>query len=187
MLEKIAGSIATNLNSRGNETPDPLLADEARKARQPILHHLMSLAHEIQVLNFLKIKLYSLVDICENLYAFELAPHPNAGIVLEMIMATIHPLYSIIPPAFILPALFRRRKAEAFSNRWNMIANQLKAQQIDRQLVEIMMFPFISFQVSEAQLNRLLLFEILCRKFRAHGYCTCRHRPYNGYAPANGV
>jgi hypothetical protein len=145
-LEDLAGEAAAARGKGDLETdPDERLVKEARKVERAMLSHMLNAQNESQIKIYLRINLYTLVAICNQLYDPARTYNPDAEVVLRLLEAIRMHVGSLIPGTLALPRIFSDRENLKFAEQWAGMSKRMLEKGVAQRLVTLAGMPFERF------------------------------------------
>ena len=146
--ERMAGEIGTS---------DPelksALFDEVKRVERVMLDHLLGLSNETQIRTYLKISMFTLVRVCDQLYRHGDLLNEDATLLMELMDAIRLPVAEYVPDTIVLPKLFRNNEGLRLKEKWNKLLAEFRKSGIDHALLEITGVPFKRFLYSPMKMH----------------------------------
>lgn len=113
----------------------------------------MSLSNETQIKTYLKIGMFTLVRLCDQLYRHEDPLNEEATRLLELMDAVRIPVSEYVPESIVLPKLFRNNEGLRLREKWDHLLAEFRRSGIDHTLLEIAGVPFKRFSYSSVKMH----------------------------------
>lgn len=146
LLETLACWLQKHPSILGQEA---LLKDETKRLEKIMLQHLMSLTSETQIMTYLQINLYKLVEICDTLFLPNCDQNLNSSAVLDLFVSLIKTSKAKLLYDLSIPLLLRERQSVSFEKDWYNIRLKMMDLEIDNVLIEIMSFAIDNFKIAK--------------------------------------
>lgn len=145
--ERVAGE--------GSPVPESQAAlyEEVKRVERVMLDHLLGLSNETQIKTYLKISMFTLVRVCDQLYRHGDALNEDATLLMELMDAIRMPVAEYIPENIVLPKLFVNNEGLSLKEKWNRVLAEFKRSGIDNALLEIAGVPFKRFLYSPVKMH----------------------------------
>ena len=136
-----------------NLGPKTALYEEVKRVERVMLDHLLGLTNETQIRTYLKISMFTLVRVCDQLYRHGDLLNEDATLLMELMDAIRMPVAEYIADTIVLPKLFRNNEGLRLKEKWNRVSSEFRRSGIDHTLVEIAGVPFKRFLYSSMKMH----------------------------------
>ncbi|WP_448103454.1 TetR/AcrR family transcriptional regulator [Pedobacter panaciterrae] len=146
--ERVAGEI----DAPGPESRAALY-EEVKRVERIMLDHLLGLSNETQIKTYLKISMFTLVRVCDQLYRHGDLLNEDANLLMELMDAIRMPVAEYVPESIVLPKLFVNNEGLRLKEKWNHVLAEFRRSGIDHTLLEIVGIPFKRFLYSMLKMH----------------------------------